>query len=79
MVSNGPTSGAAVSAGIAIGLNTAALALAIANQVLTALNYEDFKGFRDDFDTLISTRLDPLYSSVQSTVQSSGAKVFSDE
>jgi type II secretory pathway pseudopilin PulG len=75
----GVTSGAAVSAGIAIGLNTAALGVAIANTVLTALNLQHFKDYRDEFQTLRTQKLDPLYSSVQFTVQSGGANVFSDE
>ena len=75
----GVTSGAAVSAGIAIGLNTAALAVAITNQVYTVLNYNAFKTFRNDFDTLVSTKLNPLYDSVKADVDRSNSKVFSDQ
>jgi prepilin-type N-terminal cleavage/methylation domain-containing protein len=75
----GVTSGAAVSAGIAIGLNTAALAVAITNQVFTVLNYNDFKDFRTNFNTLVSTKLDPLYESVKTDVDRSHSKVFSDQ
>ena len=75
----GVTSGAAVSAGIAIGLNTAALAVAIANQVVTVLNYNDFKSYRTAFETLVSTKLDPLYSSVQSDVAAGLNNVYSDQ
>lgn len=75
----GVTSGAAVSAGIAIGLNTAALAVAIANQVVTVLNYNDFKNYRTAFETLVSTKLDPLYSSVQSDVAAGLNNVYSDQ
>ena len=75
----GATSGAAVSAGIAIALNTAALVVATTNQVYTVLNYNDFKRFRNDFDTLVSTKLNPLYESVKADVDRSGSLVFSDQ
>ena len=75
----GATSGAAVSAGIAIGLNAAGLGVAIANQVFTVLNYNDFKKFRNEFDALIRDKLDPLYADVQADVQRSGSLVFSDQ
>ena len=75
----GATAPAEVSAVVAIGLNTAALAVGIANAVYTVKNYNDFKGFRSEFDTLISTKLDPLYGSVQADVQRSGSLVFSDQ
>jgi prepilin-type N-terminal cleavage/methylation domain-containing protein len=74
----GVTSGAAVSAGIAIGLNAAALAVAIANQVVTVLNYNAFKGYRTDFETLVSTKLNPLYTSVQTDVANGLNNVYSD-
>jgi prepilin-type N-terminal cleavage/methylation domain-containing protein len=75
----GATSGAAVSAGIALGLNTANLALAIANQVLTVECHRDFQDFQSRFNTLVSTKLDPLYLSIQSNVSRSMAKVYDDE
>jgi prepilin-type N-terminal cleavage/methylation domain-containing protein len=75
----GVTSGAPVSAGIAVGLNAANLAVAIANQVFTVRNYDDFKAFQNEFNTLVGTKLDPLYSSVQTNVSRSLAKVYADE
>ena len=75
----GVTSGAAVSAGIAIGLNTAALAVAIANQVITVKNYNDFKGYQTEFRTLISSKLNPLYTSVQADVAAGLTHVYSDQ
>ena len=74
----GATAGASVSAGVAVGLNTAALAVAITNQVLTVQSYEHFKSYRDDLDTLVSTRLDPLYESVKADVARAGLLVYSD-
>lgn len=75
----GATVGAGVAAGVAIGLNTAALAVAIANQVLTVQAYNDFKAYRNDFDTLVSTRLNPLYDSVKANVSRAGSLVYSDQ
>ena len=75
----GVTAGAPAAAVIAIAGFVVDLAFATANQVLTAKNYEDFKKFKTDFDTLVSSKFDPLYTSVQADVQRSGALVFSDQ
>lgn len=75
----GATSGAPISAGIALGLNVANLAVAIANQVLTALNYQDFKEVQTEFQTLVRDKLDPLYVNVQTNVSRGMAKVYADE
>ena len=75
----GVTSGAAVSSGIAIGLNTAALALAIANQVFTVRNYNDLQSYQTKFNTLVSTKLNPLYDSVKADVEAGLNNVYSDQ
>lgn len=75
----GVTSGAPISAGVAVGLNAVNLGLAIANQVLTVQNFNEFKSFRDEFNDMVNTRLNPLYQSVQSNVSRSLAKVYADE
>lgn len=75
----GATSGAAVSAGLGIALDVVDLALAITNQVLTANNYAAFQTFRNNFDSLVNDKLNPLYTDVQADVQRSGAFVFSDQ
>lgn len=75
----GVTSAAPASAGLAVGKSVSDLAVAVANQVLTALNYDDFKTFRTNFDALVADKLNPLYTEVQADVQRSGAFVFSDQ
>jgi hypothetical protein len=75
----GVTSGASISAGVALGASLAAVGVATANQVLTAKNNEDFKNFRTEFNTLVTTKLNPLYSSVQANVARSLAQVYADQ
>jgi prepilin-type N-terminal cleavage/methylation domain-containing protein len=75
----GATAAASVSGAIAIGLNAAALVLAIANLALTVQNYNDFKASRTTFDNLIANQFDPLYQSIKNGVQTSGETVYSDE
>lgn len=75
----GVTSGASVAAGIAIGLNTAAVALAAANQVLVAQTYADYQALSTRFNTLISTRFNPLFTDVATRVQAGGEHVYSDQ
>lgn len=77
--SAGVTTGAVVSAGIAVGLNAAALAVAIASQVSSATNYSDAKNYRSDFDSFISDRFIPLYTTVQGNVARSGRLINTDE
>ena len=79
----GATSGAAVSAGIAIGLNAAQVAVSSVALALTVTTYKDFNddpgGVVAQFNTLVSTKMDPLYSSIQANVQTSGQKAFSSQ
>lgn len=75
----GATAPAAVSAGIAIGLNAAALGVAIANQVFTVQTYNDFVDELSNFDSMISTKFDPLQTDVQLNVQTGGTRVYSNQ
>jgi prepilin-type N-terminal cleavage/methylation domain-containing protein len=75
----GATSGSAVAAGVGVGLSAVTVGLAAVNLGLTVDNYEKLKDRRADFETLVSTRLNPLYESVKADVARSGDLVYSDK
>ena len=79
MTTFGATSGSAVAAGVGVGLAAANIVLASVNLGLTVDNYEKLKERRADFETLVSTRLNPLYESVKIDVARSGDLVYSDK
>jgi hypothetical protein len=79
MESFGATSGSAVAAGVGVGLAAATVVLASVNLGLTVDNYAKVQQRRTDFETLVSTRLNPLYESVKLDVARSGDLVYSDK
>ncbi|MFZ4479481.1 MAG: type II secretion system protein [Rhodoferax sp.] len=75
----GVTSGASVAAGIAVGLSAAAVAVAGVNLGYGIANYNKFVDYVNDFETLKSTKLIPLYNSVEDDVKAGMNKVYSDQ
>lgn len=56
-----------------------ALANAVDSYNKTLDSYHKFQDYRTDFDTLVSTRLNPLYESVKKDVVRSTSLVYSDQ
>jgi type II secretory pathway pseudopilin PulG len=73
----GATVPASIAAGISIGLNTAQVALAIANQVITAQNDQAMGNLKTRLQNFIHNQVDPLLSSVKDNVAHSDERAYS--
>lgn len=60
-------------------LSTAALALAIANQVFTVQMYDGAKQDVRDMGTLVDTKFNPMYADIKANVQKAGERVYSNK
>jgi hypothetical protein len=74
----GVTSGAAVSAGIAIGLNSAGVAIAAVNLAFTIQNETNVRNMYANLEPLI-VQLENLHNSIKVNVQASDHDAFSNQ